>query len=235
MNDHKVHIFKNRTLIVSATSKTDASDTLLHQSLTEHRLPANINTRFVTKNTAGLCEVYNRYITDKKYDTVIFVHDDVQIDTVNFVEKVNNALTKYDVVGVAGGGVISTTLDTPILWHLMTKKDTQSGTVLHIDNKGHRYPSYFGDNPKSVSILDGVFLAINTKSILSKNITFDHNLKGFHHYDIKFCIDCKLAGLQLSTLGDVVIAHASPGLREYTPEFLESQEYMRKFIKSIKS
>ncbi len=222
-----------KTLIVSATSKKDDYDTLLYWSLSEHNLHDNVDIQFVTKNQSGLCDVYNRYLTDK-YDTIIFVHDDVQIDTVNFVEKVNNALIKYDVVGVAGGGVVSVTPDTPILWHIMTKKETHSGTVLHIDNKGHRYPSYFGDNPKSVSILDGVFLAINTKSILSKNITFDPNLKGFHHYDIKFCIDCKVAGLKLSTLGDVVIAHASPGLREYTPAFLESQEYMRKFINSIK-
>ena len=58
-------------------------------------------------------------------------------------------------------------------------------------------PTIFGATPKEVILLDGLFLAVRTKSIAKEKIKFDTNIKGFHHYDLKFCLDCHLAGLRL--------------------------------------
>jgi len=61
---------------------------------------------------------------------------------------------------------------------------------------------------------------------------FDENIKGFHHYDIKFSIDCKLAGLSLGTL-DINIIHQSPGLDVYDDAFKDSEKYMKEFLNEI--
>ena len=88
-------------------------------------------------NKEGLTSVYNKFL--KKYkdkDTIIFVHDDVFIDSVDFINTVNDFLHNKDfaVVGLAGGSNVQK--KKPFLWHLATKKETQSGIVFHPHNGG---------------------------------------------------------------------------------------------------
>lgn len=219
------------TLIVSATKKLSSQGTKLCKSLAKHNLQG-CDVEFVLNNKKGICSVYNSFLKDTDYSTIIFVHDDVHIDSVDFVDTVKTGLQNHSVVGVAGGSKIKKT--PPALWHLLTKKETQSGIVYHPTHKNsnHYFPSFFGPTPKPVSILDGVFLAVNTKDVLSNNILFDENIKGFHHYDIKFCIDCKLAGLSLSTL-PINIMHDSPGLSDFDESYRESEKYFLDFLNSV--
>ena len=57
----------------------------------------------VENNSAGLCEVYNRYLTEENKDYIlVFVHDDVIINEINLKKKLNEAIEKFDIVGVAG-------------------------------------------------------------------------------------------------------------------------------------
>ena len=66
--------------------------------------------------------------------------------------------------------------------------------LYHYYNKTDYAYTIFGDVPKDVILLDGLFLAVRTKSIALHDVRFDEQLKGFHCYDIKFCLDCHLAG-----------------------------------------
>ena len=228
----------SKVLIASATAKKDEKDTFLYQSMQEHAFGGpdwSASLEIETNNKRGLCEVYNEFIEKSdRYDAIIFVHDDVTIDSVNFIDRTLSGLQIYDVVGVAGGSRIKN--NTPILWHLMTDKVTHSGIVFHPHHeyKEFCFPTIFGPRPKEVAVLDGVYLAVNPKTLFEKEIKFDENLKGFHHYDIKFCIDCKLAGLSLGTL-DINIIHQSPGLDVYDDTFKDSEKYMKEFLNEIKT
>ena len=222
----------SKVLIASATTKKDETETHLFKSLEDH--VEDIDLIIKTNNKKGLCQVYNEILDAEgdKYDAIIFCHDDVTIDSVNFVDRTLTGLQTYDVVGVAGGSKIKK--NTPILWHLMTDKMTHSGIVFHPHHeyKEFCFPTTFGPRPKEVAVLDGVYLAVKPKTLFEKEIKFDENIKGFHHYDIKFCIDCKLAGLRLGTL-DINIIHQSPGLDVYDDAFKDSEKYMKEFLNEI--
>jgi hypothetical protein len=224
----------SKVLIASATSKKDETETHLFKSLKDH--VEDIDLIIKTDNKKGLCQVYNEILNAEgdKYDTIIFCHDDVTIDSNNFVDRTLTGLQTYDVVGVAGGSRIKS--GTPILWHLMTDRKTHSGIVFHPHHeiKDFSYPTVFGVRPKEVAILDGVYFAVKPKTLFEKEIKFDENIKGFHHYDIKFCIDCKLAGLTLGTL-DINIIHQSPGLDVYDDSFKDSEKYMKEFLNELKT
>jgi len=226
----------SKVLIASATAKNDEKETHLYQSMQEHGFGGSgysVRLEIETNNKRGLCEVYNSFIeTSDGYDSIIFCHDDVTIDSVNFVDRTLTGLQTYDVVGVAGGSKIKK--NTPILWHLMTDKMTHSGIVFHPHHeyKEFCFPTTFGPRPKEVAVLDGVYLAVKPKTLFEKEIKFDENIKGFHHYDIKFSIDCKLAGLSLGTL-DINIIHQSPGLDVYDDAFKDSEKYMKEFLNEI--
>jgi len=219
-----------KTLIATATQATRAEfrSSKLFKSLELHE--NNTVTTFdlqpTYKNTSGLCAVYNNYLTPqnlKEYDCIIFAHDDVFIDIINFLKEVRNSFKRgFDVVGVAGGSNLQ--LRKPCLWHLLCKRETLSGIVSHYINNTDYAPTIFGQTPREVILLDGVFLAIRTKSIASKKIKFDTNLKGFHFYDLKFCLDCHLAGLRLTT-SPIHLIHESPGISNLTEEYSKSEDY----------
>jgi hypothetical protein len=219
-----------KTLIAVATETTEASfkTTRLSKSLTHHE--ENTITTFdlqpTYQNTSGLCAVYNNYLIPenfKKYDCILFVHDDVFIDSINFLVEIRNAFKRgFDVIGVAGGSKLQ--VRKPCLWHLLCQPHTMSGIVSHYHNNTDYAPTIFGQTPKEVILLDGVFFAIRTKSISEKKVRFDTNLKGFHYYDLKFCLDCHLAGLRLTT-APIHIIHESPGLLNHTEEYSKSEDY----------
>ena len=219
-----------RTLIAVATKATSDSfrTSRLFKSLTHHE-ENTINTfdlQPTYKNTSSLCAVYNNYLTPenlKKYDCILFVHDDVFIDSINFLVQIRNSFKRgFDVVGLAGGSKLQ--IKKPCLWHITCKRETLSGIVSHYQNNTDYSPTIFGPTPKEVVLLDGVFLAIRTKSIAKEKIKFDTNLKGFHYYDLKFCLDCHLAGLRLTT-APIHVIHESPGLFNHTEEYGKSEEY----------
>ena len=93
-------------------------------------------------------------------------------------------------------------------------------------------PTKFGEIGKKVVLLDGLFLAVQPRKLIDKKIKFDENIKGFHHYDLKFSIDCFQAGLILGTI-PVHAIHASPGLQSFSKEYLESEEYFYKELKKL--
>jgi len=219
-----------KTLIAVATksSRAEFINSRLSKSLHHHE--ENTITTFdlqpTYKNTSGLCAVYNNYLTPenfKKYDCILFVHDDVFIDSINFLVEIRNLFKQgFDVVGLAGGSKIQ--VKRPCLWHLLCKPDTLSGIVSHYQNNTDYAPTIFGQTPKNVVLLEGLFLAVRTKSINKKKIKFDKNIKGFHHYDLKFCLDCHLAGLRLTT-APIHVIHESPGLNQITEEYGKSEDY----------
>lgn len=224
--------------VCCVTAKDEPEETILHQSLIRQN-DNNLKCRFVTGNKEGLTSVYNRLIESSDKDHIIFVHDDVYIESSSFLEHVTNGFKYYDVCGLAGGSYVK--LDSErMLWHMMTKQDSWSGVVNHYNHHKNpptpqeavsapKYPTVFGEIGKSVVLLDGLFLAINIKKIREANVKFDENITGFHHYDLKFCVDSYVKGLKLGTI-PVSVTHASPGLRNLSEDFLTSERYFRQYL-----
>jgi GT2 family glycosyltransferase len=83
--------------------------------------------------------------------------------------------------------------------------------------------TYFGVYPHRVLLIDGVFMAIKRK--VFEQVRFDETCPAkFHFYDLDYSLSCHKAGFKIG-VSDILITHASPGLREFTSEFNEGQKW----------
>jgi GT2 family glycosyltransferase len=216
-----------KTLYFSAT-KGSKKDTLLYKNTSSYN-----KFFFAENNTKPLPVVYNKAIDlaiKGKKDYLVLCHDDVIIES-DVPYKLPDLLRNdFDIIGVAG--TTHCKISKPALWHIMGggfEGGHLHGAVAHGDQTEKRITS-FGSYPKRVVLLDGVFMAIHRR--VFENLRFDEsNPAGFHFYDLSYSLDATLAGYKVD-VSDIMITHASPGLREYTPEFLEGEKwFLEKYSK----
>ena len=222
-------------VIVYATTKEHEDQTLIFKSISKLEKDLNISHQSFLSNTASLTQVYNTVLPNINYKNsiIVFVHDDVVIEELFFIEKLNEAMEKYDIVGLAG--IKSPINITPqkSLWHLMGSPEQMSGAVAHFtDDTCHsRFMTHFGTTPERVILIDGVFMAVNVERMLETGHRFDENCPAkFHFYDLNFCLDANKKGLKIGTY-PIWITHKSHGLKKITPDWLEGQKYfLNKYI-----
>jgi hypothetical protein len=185
-------------VIVSGTqkSKEDFIKTELGNSLNYFK---DFKREIFFNNKRGLGEIYNEALEKyKKRDCIIvMVHDDVKLEDVSMQYKLNQAINKFDVIGLAGTSKY--TLKSPVLWH-NSEKSNWSGAVAHTNPKegpDSVFVTPFGPTPRPCIMLDGLFIAINSKKINDK-IRFDERFD-FHFYDLDFSITCNQNGLKVGT------------------------------------
>jgi len=184
--------------------------------------PTLDNVQFIGNysNKTSLPKVYNKVITNEDVN-VVLVHDDVLINDSNWVQKIEDGLKTYDVLGLAGTANVR--LTEPCLWHLMSSREDHRGKVSHVteDGKG-TFVTHFGKHSR-VLILDGLFLAFNAKKVFNSGARFDESNPCIaHFYDIDFSLTCNSKKLKLGTV-DINAVHNSHGLRSFTDEWLTGQ------------
>jgi hypothetical protein len=161
----------------------------------------------VKNNKEGLPKVYNRFLEDPKYskDILLFVHDDVEIEDMFLLEKLQNS--PYDVTGLAG--TKKADLSKPPGWHLMSTREDWVGEVAHAEYKNDKkvvWTTCFGPTDSRALLIDGLFIAVDVKSLKEKNVKFNEKFE-FHHYDLSFCIDCNKAKVKIGVLPIRVVHH----------------------------
>jgi hypothetical protein len=200
-----------KILVVSATQKNEEdfwNEAPLGASLQRHIECNNVDkAEIVTENSAGLCEVYNRFLTKKYKDYIIlFVHDDLIIQEINLKSKLNDAIEFYDLIGIAGTAEFG--LTTPVVWH-NSPREKWSGSVSHPLNDKQAQVNAYGPSPKRCMVIDGLFMAVNTEKVLKSGVKWDEQFM-FHFYDLAFSVDAHLAGLNIGTW-DIPCTHFSHG------------------------
>lgn len=181
------------------------------QAIARIRFSGRIKLALAAENRAGLPSVYNRVIQESlREHIVVFIHDDVWIDDVFFVNHLLEGLREFDVVGLAGNRRL---LPEAPAWSFKNDqmewdKGNLSGVVCH-GPKPWGTPSSYGPVPASVELLDGVLLAAKCSTLLDAGVRFDERF-GFHFYDLDFCRSARQAGLSLGTFASGV-THVSGG------------------------
>jgi hypothetical protein len=178
---------------------------------------------FIKKNNKeGLSKVYNEFLKNEKCKNsiLLFVHDDVELDDMFLVEKLNNS--PYIVTGLAGCKQID--LSKPSAWHLMSDRKTHVGEVAHSSN-GQVWTSVFGPTNSRALLIDGLFIAVDVEKALEKQIEFDETFE-FHHYDLAFCLDCNKKKASVGVLPIRVIHHGL-GDSMNTKEWHDSSKLFR--------
>lgn len=157
----------------------------------------------------SLTQLYNVGLRDSVNDIVVFMHDDLILETPNMTPKIVKLFEKhseYGIIGIAG----TDKLTSGRWWD---NKDNMYGVVGHI-HEGKRHVNHyskgvFNDVLKDVVIVDGLFFAVH-KGRIKKN--FNEEFGGFHFYDISFCVDNFLEGVKIGLTTKFGITHLSIGV-----------------------
>ena len=214
--------FKQRPLAASLEVLTD-----------KRYSEAEFDFEIVKDNSAGLPEVYNRFLIEKnKNKIVLFVHDDSEIHDLNLVEKLNES--SWDITGLAGASQFA--IQDKNLWHTSAPRETFSGSVSHplcwqegnqikVD-KSRQITTFFGPTPQRCLVLDGLFIAVDVERALEVEFMFDERHK-FHHYDIASCLLANEKKLKMGTM-PINVLHHGLGNSYMTPEWEASNEIFKK-------
>ena len=138
----------------------------------------------------GITAVYNEGARRARYDTLVFVHEDVAFQTPNWGKLLLDIFQRHPrvgAVGVAGSSYKSKHLSG---WYTGIK-ELDSCNVTHVDPDKNSEHLFFHPNSdcqlERVVVIDGVFMA--TRKTVWEKVGFDEqNLKGFHFYDIDFSL-----------------------------------------------
>jgi len=136
-----------RTRFIVATRHDEDAffrSSLLAQSLEQLSNRADLLLEPAFQSSAGLAAVYNPAIErSEPGDRLVFIHDDVYVDDWHLDVRLQQALSVYDVVGVAGATVRQP--GQPAWWATeargqlnVTAPGTQSGAIKHIKPRKRR-------------------------------------------------------------------------------------------------
>ncbi len=229
-------------LLVSASRQSQAEfeqSAWLAASLRRAATACPLRLRLFASNSQGLPACYNQAIAEAASDDVlVFVHDDVYLDDWMMGLHLQEALTQYDVVGVAGN---TRRQARQLTWNWLppvTRPDGAeeltdwdhghlSGAVAH-GAPGRSRVSMFGPAPQPVALLDGVLLAARAGRLRQAGVRFDPRFD-FHFYDLDFCRSAAQAGLRLGTW-PLAITHASTGQSAHSASWQAgAQRYLQKW------
>jgi hypothetical protein len=155
----------------------------------------------------SLPQLYNKGLDESKNDLVVYMHDDLFIETQDVTKKLNRLFRnnpEYGIIGLAG----TTQLLNGMWWQ---NRQTMYGQVKH--QQGDKtwlsaYSDTFGDNLKEVVMVDGLFFAVDKNRIKER---FDEEFEGFHFYDVPFCVLNFRQGVKIGVTTKIMVIHKSIG------------------------
>ncbi len=195
-----------------------------------------IELRLFPDNRAGLSGLYNVAIEESRSDpaVLVFIHDDVYLSDYFWADHLHKALQTYDVVGLVGN---RRRLPGQASWMYLDERftsdsyDNFSGVLGH----GEPFPnlrqlSVYGPPGVEVKLLDGVFMATRSATLLERDLRFDPRFR-FHFYDLDFCRQAELRQLKMGTCA-MSLVHASAGELGSNGWRLAYKEYLAKYGES---
>jgi GT2 family glycosyltransferase len=209
--------------IVSATRRTADAFTAspLGVSLARMARDPRLVPHIAFENSRPLPEIYNeRIASPDAADALVFIHDDVWIEDYFFVDRLLEALNRFDIVGLAGNSRRvpgqRTWINSP---HARGPDHPYlRGAVAHGDGPMATV-RFFGPNAAECELLDGVLLATRKATLVDRGVAFDPQFS-FHFYDLDFCRTARAAGLRLG-VWPIAVTHGSGGAFR-SPEFKEN-------------
>jgi hypothetical protein len=188
--------------------------TALGRSLAPYLTRPGVELHLFAKNTEGLPRVYNKAIREAQADPaiLIFIHDDIHLCDLFWDVQLASGLQAFDVIGLAGN---KRRVPRQPSWIFVDDRFTTdasehlSGIVAHGRAFPPRQISAYGPTAQQVKLLDGLFLATRSDTLLRNQIEFDERFD-FHFYDMDFCRQAEARQLRLGTW-PISVIHESGG------------------------
>lgn len=184
---------------------------------------------YVNMNQYSLAELYNKGISESKYDIVVCLHNDIKLSK-DWGKKLLTDFEKnpeFAIIGKAGSTHFP---ESGIYWEKMFQ--TMVGQVFHHPPGKEKFLSQY--SPKlnyliPVVTIDGLFIAFDKTKIKHK---FDETIGKFHFYDHPFSLSNYLDGVKIGVTSSFEITHESIG--QPNSEFFESKNvFLSKFKDSL--
>jgi hypothetical protein len=158
---------------------------------------------------SSLPEIYNEGLNEATNDIIVFMHDDLILETKNITPKVIKLFEtnpEYGVIGLAG----TDNLLSGMWWQDRT---SMYGVVGH-EHEGKRHVNHyskesFSEKLKEVVVVDGLFMMVHRGRIKHK---FNEQFEGFHFYDLPICIENHLDGVKVGVTTKIMVTHKSIGM-----------------------
>jgi len=170
--------------------------------------PKNVEIiQVVNDGEKSLTKVYNEILNQAKNDIVVLCHDDILFDDKGWGNKLIKHFdkTNFGILGVAG----TTSMPSSGMW--WEERNKMLGIVNH-KHEGKKWESKYstslGNEAEKVVIVDGLFIAIHKDRIKSN---FIEEFDGFHFYDISFCFENYIKGVEIGVIYNIKITHLSIG------------------------
>jgi hypothetical protein len=197
-------------MITIVCSSINPSDDYKNHVLKHIGLPNN-KVQFLhykNDNQFSLTQLYNIALKESINDTIIFMHDDLILETKEIGRKIEKLFQKnldYGIIGLAGTKELSKSGR----WWDNSKQ--MFGKVKHQHN-GKTWTSSYSDdlnnNLEETLNVDGLFFAVKKSRI---KINFNEEYDGFHFYDLVFCLQNYLSGVKIGVTTIVKVIHKSIG------------------------
>lgn len=163
---------------------------------------------FENPGTHSMTEVYNIILEKASNDIVVLCHDDIYFEKNNWGNRILKHFKRnpeYGILGVAG----SVSLPKSAMWWENKKK--MRGVVNH-EHEGKKWESKYspslGNKIEETVLVDGLFIVVNKPNIAK---TFNEEVRGFHLYDVDFCVRNFIEDVKIGVIYDVRITHKSIG------------------------
>ena len=203
-----------RLVIATRLSENDFfSKTATGRSLS-FKISESFEIRLFANNKIGLSAIYNQAISESINDPaiLIFLHDDVYILDYFWPSRIKDALSNFNIVGLAGN---TRRIPRQPSWAFINDSfqwddpENLSGVVGHGQDFPLIHLSIYGPTRKQVKILDGVLLASKSTTLLNNDLYFDE-IFDFHFYDIDFCRTAREESLRVG-VWPLYLTHQSHG------------------------
>jgi Glycosyltransferase like family len=228
---------QQRLVMVSATRLSQEqflSESALGMSLAKFFPKSNVELKLYTENSQGLSKVYNHAISSCETclpGAFLFIHDDVYLNDYFWLERVWDALTHYDVVGLAGNKKIYPN-QYSWLWNGENRRDAEenlSGRVGHGKKGSYANISAYGKTPNQVKLIDGLFMAVKGSLFENPAIRFDPQFE-FDFYDLDFCRTVENYEKSIGTW-PIAVTHESGGSLGSSKWLHGAEKYRNKWFK----
>jgi GT2 family glycosyltransferase len=203
--------------IVCATRSTDRGfyeETALGKSLAAAYLGLPfIEVALFPSNTTGLPVLYNRVIREAAANpaVLVFAHDDLHLIDYYWPDRLYGALLEFQIVGLVGNRFRKPRQPSWCFkdeWFAWDDFENMSGFMGHGETLPNRV-TRFGRVGAECKLLDGVFLAAESPTLVEHGLDFDEAFD-FHFYDLDLCRQAERKGVRMGTAA-ICALHESIG------------------------
>lgn len=171
----------------------------------------------------SMCEAYNEGISKAKYPFICFSHDDIQINSQNWGQRIIDIFNKNSELGLIGIAGSTYKSWVPSGWFFPDDSDYKRMDIVQYDKAQNKLEKYLfkatnrsESDYEEVITLDGCWFC-SRKEVVNKFEFDESTFKSFHCYDLDYALQVS-SSYKLGVIYNLDLVHFSRG--EYKKDWV---------------